>query len=364
MYKALDLWLPAYLRRSRHSKPAGVTHIFLAVCDHFEPLHDANKKVALERLDLWKSKWPALIRPFADADGIAPRHTFFYPVEQYDTDILNSLTELCRLSGGEVEIHLHHDKDTADGVRAKLDQGKQDLLRHNLLAKDASGKTHYGFIHGNWALDNSHPEGRGCGVRNELQVLKDTGCYGDFTMPSAPHPTQTRIINSIYYAKGSDRPKSHDSGRLAAANSPSNGGGNDLLLVQGPLGLNWQKRKFGFLPGIENADLTAANPPTAERMRLWLNLGVHVQGRQDCVFIKLHTHGAIPPNSTMFLGEPTRRFHEHLMETYRDNGSYKLHYVTAREMVNVIHGLEDQRTENFNQLRDYRYRSLLKANAA
>ena len=41
-------------------------------------------------------------------------------------------------------------------------------------------------------------------VNNELEILRDTGCYADFTMPSAPHPTQTWKINSIYSA--SDRP--------------------------------------------------------------------------------------------------------------------------------------------------------------
>ena len=30
---------------------------------------------------------------------------------------------------------------------------------------------------------------------------------------------------------------------------------------------NWQRRKFGLLPRIENSDLTPLNPPTVDRLR-------------------------------------------------------------------------------------------------
>ena len=76
-----------------------------------------------------------------------------------------------------------------------------------------TGEVKYGFIHGNWALDNSLPDGKHCGVNNELDVLRETGCYADFTLPSAPSPAQTRTINRIYYAIDDPlRPKSHDTG--------------------------------------------------------------------------------------------------------------------------------------------------------
>ncbi len=92
----------------------------------------------------------------------------------------------------------------------------KDLLaqRPGLLSRYRdTGELAYGFVHGNWALDNSHPEGRACGVNDELTILRETGCFADFTMPSAPSPTQTRKINSIYYAVDDPgKPKSHDWG--------------------------------------------------------------------------------------------------------------------------------------------------------
>src|SRR6202043_585670 len=99
-----------------------------------------------------------------------------------------------------------------------------------------TGEVAYGFVHGNWALDNSRPDGRWCGVNNELDILRQTGCYADFTLPSYPSPTQTRKINSIYYATDDPaRPKSHDRGiNVGSAPRPA----NSLMLIQGPLALN------------------------------------------------------------------------------------------------------------------------------
>ncbi len=356
MLKSLDLWLPGYLRRPARQHVEGVTHLFIAVCDHFEPLHKANSEIALRRIADWSREYPRL-GAFRDADGHSPRHTFFYPVEQYEPALLEPLAALCCQTGCEVEIHLHHDRDTPENFRATLERGKQDLGRHGLLSRDEAGAVRFGFIHGNWALDDSHPagHGHGCGVRHELRILREAGCYGDFTLPSAPNRTQTRIVNSLYYATSTPDPKSHDTGRLAQVGVPPSG---DLLLVQGPLGLNWTRRKFGLLPRIENADLTAANPPTLNRLKLWLELQIHVQGRPEWLFIKLHTHGAPSPNREMLLGEPMRRFHADLARFIGENGGkYALHYVTAREMVNLLHAAEDGRAGEPALYRDYRYRA-------
>src|SRR5207248_318014 len=121
-----------------------------------------------------------------------PRHSFFYPVETYHRNHIDALTELCRAGYGEVEVHLHHDNDTADNLRRTLLEARDTLARdHGQLARDRrTGAVRYGFIHGNWALDNSHPGGCWCGVNNELDVLRQTGCYADFTMPSAPDRAQ------------------------------------------------------------------------------------------------------------------------------------------------------------------------------
>ena len=151
----------------------------------------------------WVTDYPRQFGGFRDSDGRKPRHTFFFPAEEYEPEYLDALTDLCAAGHGEVEIHLHHDRDTAEGLRQKLLEFKEVLAsRHGLLARRRdTGEPVYAFIHGNWALCNSHPDGRHCGVNNELTVLRETGCYADLTMPSAPSPTQTPTINNLYYAR-------------------------------------------------------------------------------------------------------------------------------------------------------------------
>ncbi|MEO8164843.1 MAG: hypothetical protein ABI619_05545 [Betaproteobacteria bacterium] len=248
-----------------------------------------------------------------------------------------------------MEVHLHHDNDTAENLRATLESFKENLCgRHGLLRKDEQGQIRYAFIHGNWALDNSRPDGRWCGVNNELTVLRETGCYADLTMPSCPSDTQTRTINSIYYAVDDpERPKSHDAGTPAAVGqSPPE---DSLLLIQGPLLLDWNRRKWGLLPGIENGDLHGGFPPSLSRFKLWLQAGVTVVGRPDWVFIKLHTHGAPERNADMLLGEPMRRFHKSLAEFAHAHSGFQYYYVTAYEMANLVHQAEQgQREPDFD----------------
>ena len=129
-----------------------------------------------------------------------------------------------------------------------------------------------------------------------------------------------------------------------------------MLLVQGPLGLNWRGRKWGLLPRLDNGEISGANPPTAERMRIWMELGVHVVGRPEWIAIKLHTHGALPANMAVLLGEPMRVFHHSLGEHFNDGERYRLHYVTARELVNILHAAEEGHAGNPGAFRDYRYR--------
>jgi hypothetical protein len=353
--KNLDRWIWSWFFRRRTLPPAQ-RHVFIAVCDHFEPYHAGGKLLALDRVRRWQKEFRKLTNEFRDNDGIAPRHTFFYPIEQWDADVCGEIAELCRATGSEMEIHLHHENDTAENLARVLEEGKARFERLGCLPRDPEGKTSFGFIHGNWALDDSHPQRRACGVANELSVLRKAGCYADFTLPSAPSGCQVPTINAIYYGRENGKPRSHARGSRARVGTPRSERPDDLLLVTGPLALNWRWRKWGFLPRIENADLTTANPPTPGRLRLWETCHVHVEGRPEWIFIKLHTHGAIESNSNMLLGEPMRAFHRHLRDRASENSGFQYHYVTAREMVNLVHAAEAGESGAPGRFRDYSYR--------
>lgn len=351
----MHLWLPAFcagevrkLASARRS--TGEIDVLLCIADHFEPhWGGAGDAVAAARVERWVREYPDALGRFRDSDGRSPRHTFFYPIDQYDAACVESIAGLCRAGYGEVEIHLHHDGDTAANLERTLIAWTERLAhRHGLLGRWPDGRLAYGFVHGNWALDNSRPDGRWCGVDNEIEVLARTGCFADFTLPSAPDPTQTRTINSIYYATGCPgRCKSHDRGvRVGGTPSstprsspswPASSSTEKLMLIQGPLRLWWPG---GLRPRIENACLQANQPPTMRRLDQWIKAGVGVPGRPEWRFVKLHTHGAVEANADMLLGHAMSTFHSQLAERAKQDRGFRFHYVTAREMYNLAKAAE------------------------
>jgi hypothetical protein len=357
--RGLDRWLIPYLLHAsarRQPRPGERVCLLLCVADHFEPRVGSVSPVqAQQRVEDWCRLYPQRFGSFRDSDGRPPRHTFFYPLEDYEPEYLGLLAGLCRRGFGEVEVHLHHDGDNAADLSARLLWYK-DLLahEHGLLARHRqTGEIAYGFIHGNWALDNSRPDGRLCGVNGELEVLRQTGCYADFTLPSAPNATQTRKINSIYYAVGDPRRcKAHDHGiDVGRGPAPERA----LLLIQGPLLLNWQRRKWGILPHVENACLQANQAPDATRLGLWLRARIQVPTRPDWFFVKLHTHGAPERNAGMLLGKPMVHFHRLLAERARQDPAFTYHYVSAREMCNLVRAAEAGWTGCVAAARDFEF---------
>jgi hypothetical protein len=319
------------------------------MCDHYEPLWGgAALERGRERVQRWEREYPRLASDFRDADGRPPQHTFFFPGEQYAPDFLSALARLTRAGLGEVELHLHHDGDDA----AKLERDIRDYLRlyaeHGLLSRDSTGRLRYGFIHGNWCLANSRRDGRYCGVDSELEVLFETGCYADYTFPSAPDETQPPIVNQIYWPTGdARRARSHERGSRARVGQTM---ADRILMIQGPLALARRERGRGIR--IESAAVTANDPATARRVKNWIRQGIHLEGRPEWIFVKVHTHGAPEAQASSLLGEPGRAMHQALGR-YNDGKEFALHYVTAREMFNIALAGMRGHTGDPNALRDY-----------
>jgi len=341
----MQYWLPSYSvwKCSRlFGRRVLRRHVYFCFADHYEPYGGgADRARARERVRQWSEQYPRVASRHRDSFGNHPKHTFFYPAEEYDAELLDQIGKLCQMNLGDVEIHLHHDNDTAEGLHRQISHYAATLhKRHGLLRKDpVTGKVIYCFIHGNWALDNSSPDGSLCGVDNEIGVLVETGCYADMTMPSAPSATQTRKINSIYFSRG--RPgqrKSHNTGRDVRVGSW--GGTDELLLIQGPLTLNWKEAKSGVVPRIESAELSFDAPPTPHRVRLWADCGICVKGAEEHVFIKVHTHGATEKSMQMLFAEDGfERLWSELERQYRSDDGSTLRYVTAWEMYSKIREL-------------------------
>ncbi len=329
-------WIGGYAahvaRRALRPRPATTRHLLFAVCDHFEPLWKRPpREQALARVRAWADGYPSAVGAFRDGDGRPPRHSFFYPGEEYAPEYLEPLAGLTRSGHGEVEVHLHHDGDTPATLRERLDRTVADLARHGHLSRDGAGRPRWAFIHGNWSLANGRRDGRWCGVDAELPLLFEAGCYADFTFPSAPEETQPGIVNRIYWPVGDlSRRRAYDRGEPARVGRVHR---DRILLVQGPLAL---VPRLGRIPlRIECSAVDARNLPVPARVDAWVRQGIHVEGRPEWVFVKVHTHGAKEANAAVLLGAEGRRLHEHLAARYNDGRDWILHYVTAREMFNV-----------------------------
>jgi len=347
----------------RPDRVEGSKHLMFCVADHFEPFRrGASPDRTPGIVSDWVNGYPVAFKGFRDADGCCPRHTFFCPQDEYVPEWIDGISPLCSSGCGEIEVHLHHRNDTAEALRGKLAEFRDCLhFRHGMLGKDPEGNPRYGFVHGNWALCNSRPDGDWCGVNEELSILTGTGCYADFTFPSAPSPTQPRMVNAIYRANDTQgKPRSHDRGVRVSVRQVSGLGSHpsSLMLIQGPLGLDWSgRKKWGILPRIENGAITVANPLTKDRIDLCVKQHIHVRDRPEWVFLKVHTHGCVPGNRTVLLGEGMRRAHDHLQLRYNDGKEWFLHYVAAREMHNIIRAAEDGKRGNPGRYRDYEIES-------
>jgi phage gpG-like protein len=334
--KELGRWIGGYarhlLRGARRRATPGPRHLLFAFCDHWEPLWgNADRARADARVNAWARRYPELVNGFRDADGFAPRHSFFFPGEQYEHRWLEQLGELARRKLGEVELHLHHDGDTHAKLRRDLDRYLGAFAGHGHLARDASGRLRYGFIHGNWCLANARDDRRWCGVDDELELLFDTGCYADFTFPSAPDQSQPNIVNRIYWPTGDlGQRRAYERGVPARVGQVKD---DRILMVQGPLALVPRRSRVPLR--IENAAVTAKDPATPARIKTWVAQNIHVEGRPDWVFVKVHTHGAPEEQAASLLGDGGHALHRELTTRYNDGKAWRLHYVTAREMYNI-----------------------------
>src|SRR5215510_2637897 len=131
-------WLARYpfwrtnemIRRLRDG--AGESHVIFIVANHFEPGYNEypNEEGGLgvvldwdtqmRRLDDWCEQARRIGEAVRDHDGTKFRHTNFYPIEQYNSRLLERMAEMQAAGLGEVEIHLHHGvkaPDTAENLR-------------------------------------------------------------------------------------------------------------------------------------------------------------------------------------------------------------------------------------------------------
>ena len=344
----LSNWLGSYIQQTlsrvlKHRYP-GPTHVLFQFVDHFEL---AGKQ---PRLAEWLLKYPILASQHRDADGAFPKHTWFYALDLMRKDELEKLKALVSAGFGEVELHWHHSHDTPESFQEQLRTGLKTFQQFGFMRPIKAGMDGcFGFIHGNWSLNNSRGD-QFCGVNNEIELLKSAGCYGDFTFPALHCLAQPSMINSIHYASFQKGRAAYFKGRKAEVGIQE--ADKEFMIFQGPLTINWQDWRFKWHPTIENGEIgTSCTHADPVRVNSWIHQEICVEGRPDWVFVKVFCHGG--QDHPHVLSETTDRMFSYLEKKYNDGVNYILHYVSSREAYNMVKAAEDGKSGNPNQYRDY-----------
>jgi hypothetical protein len=368
------VWLPDYLTqmvRDGEKSVSSPVHIMFIVADHYEL---GRRPDAASRNREWLAKYMAMASRHGDSYGRKPQHTWFYAYDQKNDEAMRDLAKAVGQGYGEIELHWHHSHDTnasfADKLRdalkwfnsfgAMTPQVGEDSLKSptgSAVPKGLAGvpaglatashgapaTVRFGFIHGNWGLDNSRGK-EYCGVTRELDILRQAGCYADFTFPSFGYESQPSKTNSIYYAMDDSASKSYDTGVDAAVGGTNREG---LMVFEGPLGLILGRPLFDY--GAIDID----NSPSRSRVDSWIARNIHVKGRPEWIFVKVYTHGVW--SQRVFLGKETDDMFTYLEQRY-GKGAYRLHYVTAREAFNIVRAAENGLSGDPDSYRNYEIR--------
>jgi hypothetical protein len=323
------IFLPDYARSAFRPVPAttGPTHVFFLFADHFEPLFSQS---SVERTQEWAARYRAMAARHRDSSGRPVQHTWFYPGDQFEPRILETLRQLMADGLGEVEFHYHHANDSSETLRVGLKYAIARFQKYGFL-KTVDGRTAFAFVHGNNGLDNA--DGELCGVNDELRILHSFGCFADYTFPALYHQAQPPFVNRLYAARDDPQPKSY---RTEWPLLDLKRGTADLMIFQGPLVLapSWSLRRL-FID-IDDGNIHATMPASPERVGRWVNARVHVAERPDWVFIKVFAHGiSSAEDEDEVVGERFESALTELEHHYNDGERYILHYVTAREAYNL-----------------------------
>jgi hypothetical protein len=350
------------------SKSDKKQHIIFTVANHFEPSWGENGNLNIDdqhrRIDEYIKLARKTGEAVRDVNGTKFRHTNFYPIEQYHHSLLEKLSQMQAEGLGDTEIHLHHGvekPDTSENLRKTLIEYRDIFAdEHKLLSRFNGDKMpRWAFVHGNLALANSC-NGKYCGVDDEMQILAETGCYADFTYPTAPDETQVPIINKIYECGLSlNQPVPHRIGKSVRVGEKIN---TFPIIFQGPLVFNWRRHiKRIPVPKIDDGALVYNQRRDMERFNRWKNANVTVEGKEDWIFVKLYCHGFFTHDQSACIGEEAQRFFSEIIENSEKTGEFDIYFATAREAFNMVLAATDGKKGSPGEYRNYRLKSIMES---
>ncbi|MDR0305742.1 MAG: hypothetical protein LBI42_02775 [Chitinispirillales bacterium] len=329
-------WLVSYIKRERRKKfwiGDEPVHLHVAFCNHLSPFrNNVNQEIAEHRIVTWGREYSRFASEHRDSQGRQPVHTFFYDESGYNPRFVDTLYKMCKAEIADVEILLRQKNDTSESFKRKL-EGFRDVLfhHHGLLRRVGEDKIFFGFIYDGSAQSSSQLQKQFYDLKQKSLILKECGCYADFTFPSTPDTAQPPVINSIFFSDTADTKNNlYERGCRASIHNWSE---EDLLIIQGPLGVNWRNRRLCLFPRIETGEISSRNRFTPHRAKLWLDTPAQIEGAPGHIFLKLHTYGAVDSTVRYLFGESGMHdLYGYLEKTFHCNQGFFLHYVSAYEM--------------------------------
>lgn len=201
-----------------------ITKLVVLHADHYEPngngiIIDGVKKTTneyvKEKLDRFESlDWGTVpIKPTLFVHlpiVVSNRLEVIELIYNKKTELLLAhLQNLKKIGFDDIQVHIHHENWTNNNLFRKSNPGyvpiesDQDRLRrfitmHRTLLHDHGLQVFsepWFFVHGKWALNASDKEM--CTIEDEIKVLYELGCRGDFTFPAGRRYCDPITKNSI-----------------------------------------------------------------------------------------------------------------------------------------------------------------------
>ncbi len=278
-----------------------------------------------------------------DSDSRRLQITFMFGVPNPDPSALSILSEYCRAGLGEIECLLPCDISSLEDFREQLPRIVEVLHTYG-WARTADSQVRFAVLRNQFECVSADAD-----YRSQIRTLHDLGCYVDLTFPCVGSSCQPGKVNSIcLVSSGADDPFGEACDLRAGEISSG-----DLLLVSGPFLIDWTDWRLKYRPFAESGRLTPAALPDRTRAQSWLRARVHVTGQPNWIFVKLIIDDVVDADAARTICGGLHEAFESLEESCSITVTSRLHFVTAREMYNIIRAAEAGRVGDAGQFRDY-----------
>ncbi|MFH1894272.1 MAG: hypothetical protein ABIK83_16500 [Candidatus Zixiibacteriota bacterium] len=334
------LWLVPYLKWEfstpidREQIACPQDFVLAVVC----PITAETDTIAMEQgLD----SLAGVISNYTDSDSSIFRITF---ASRADSTRLKLLSDFCKSGLGEVEYLLRSEFDTAFDAGQMLDDDL-DILKSFGWAKTVDSEVCFTVLRErpvSLRLDRE--------ICSSLSQLAAQGCYFDLSESDRHSTSRLTSVNSIYLVSTrlDDAGLYSDKCELVAGKL----GRGRLLVIDSPLLIDWSDWRDVYVPFVDDGKLTPGILADSRRVNSWIRADVHVTGQPNWIFVKLVIDSLLNVEPASHLIASIDRMLEYLQRLPND-GQYRVHFVTAREMYNIARAAEAGMSGNADDFRDY-----------